>query len=707
MPHLFIIVDEFAELKREEEGFLKELISVAQVGRSLGVHLILATQKPEGTVDENIWSNSRFRICLRVQDSKDSMYMLHKSDAAYLTQTGRAYLQVGNNEIYELFQSGWSGAVYEENDGINGSRAQMLDETGKAALVGNYAKRRNSENAVYLEKKVRTQLTATVRYLSQIAKKEGYHKPQQLWLPVLPESITLEKLEKYIKEMLNGQNELIDSKIYAQKISGTNIFRSKIEIPIGLWDDPENQQQKPLVLSFTEKGNYAVCGMPMSGRSTLIQTTVYGLIHRYTPDKLNIYMIVTGSGMKNAEFPMRMRDNFHQIICLELPDRIAYGECLGSMKDSVLPEKGIRGRGLVQINGRNLEFQTALALEAADDYQRGEEIRRECVNLNNRWTGKQARQIPKISQNPEWNEFQGREDVQRIFENDRYLPVGYDTISAEIFSLDLLGNYCFLISGKSRTGKHNCLKAMMNSAKHKGGELIIIEFNGWKLKKVAEDVQALYIDSYEEYMDFMSRFVPVFQSRNRLKKSLISQGLEEDAVYTQMSKEKPYYIFIADLVEYTKLMHSEQAALRTDEIWKFHMFEKISEAENFLEEVPLLDIISWDVTMKKSVPSLEKIRRDYRQSYLMVVADGSISPMVYLRPGIMPSSLLLKPVSRENLVMVVNEMMDAFTEKFDNKDVPESFVIESREGKQYIPLNQIYYIEAREKKIFIRTKQEE
>ena len=53
--------------------------------------------------------------------------------------------------------------------------------------------------------------------------------------------------------------------------------------------------------------------------------------------------------------------------------------------------------------------------------------------------------------------------------------------------------------------------------------------------------------------------------------------------------------------------------------------------------------------------------------------------------------------------MVVNEMMDAFTEKFDSKDVPESFVIETREGKQYIPLNQIYYVEAREKKIFIRT----
>ena len=170
------------------------------------------------------------------------------------------------------------------------------------------------------------------------------------------------------------------------------------------------------------------------------------------------------------------------------------------------------------------------------------------------------------------------------------------------------------------------------------------------------------------------------------------------------------FLSVASKKEENDLMKEsvrEQAALRTDEMWKFHMFEQIPEAKTFLEDVPLLDIISWDVTMKDSVPSLEKIRKDYRQSYLMVVADGSISPMVYLRPGIMPSSLLLKPVSRENLVMVVNEMMDAFTEKFDSKDVPESFVIETREGKQYIPLNQIYYIEAREKKIFIRTKQEE
>lgn len=72
IPHLFLIIDEFAELKREEPDFMRELVSVAQVGRSLGLHLILATQKPGGTVDDNIWSNARFRLCLRVQDRQDS-----------------------------------------------------------------------------------------------------------------------------------------------------------------------------------------------------------------------------------------------------------------------------------------------------------------------------------------------------------------------------------------------------------------------------------------------------------------------------------------------------------------------------------------------------------------------------------------------------------------------------------------------------------
>lgn len=82
---------------------MKELISVARLGRSLGIHLILATQKPSGIVDDQIWSNTQFKLCLKVQNESDSKEVLHTADAANIVNPGRAYLQVGNNEIYELF----------------------------------------------------------------------------------------------------------------------------------------------------------------------------------------------------------------------------------------------------------------------------------------------------------------------------------------------------------------------------------------------------------------------------------------------------------------------------------------------------------------------------------------------------------------------------------------------------------------------------
>ena len=112
LPHLFIISDEFAELKKEQPEFMDELVSVARIGRTLGVHLILATQKPTGVVNDQIWSNSKFKLALKVQNESDSKEIIKTPDAAFITQTGRAYLQVGNNEIYELFQSAWSGAPY-------------------------------------------------------------------------------------------------------------------------------------------------------------------------------------------------------------------------------------------------------------------------------------------------------------------------------------------------------------------------------------------------------------------------------------------------------------------------------------------------------------------------------------------------------------------------------------------------------------------
>lgn len=118
LQHLFIISDEFAELKTQQPEFMTQLVSAARIGRSLGVHLILATQKPSGVVDDQIWSNSKFRVCLKVQERADSMDMLKRPDAAELTDTGRFYLQVGYNELFELGQSAWAGAPYYPSDHV-------------------------------------------------------------------------------------------------------------------------------------------------------------------------------------------------------------------------------------------------------------------------------------------------------------------------------------------------------------------------------------------------------------------------------------------------------------------------------------------------------------------------------------------------------------------------------------------------------------
>src|SRR6266496_944579 len=106
LPHLFIVIDEFAELAKEHPIFMEGLVSVVQKGRSLGVHHILATQKPTGSVNANIWSNLKFRICLRVASLQDSRDMLGRSEAGLLPSTipGRAYFQIGA-EIFKLFQS--------------------------------------------------------------------------------------------------------------------------------------------------------------------------------------------------------------------------------------------------------------------------------------------------------------------------------------------------------------------------------------------------------------------------------------------------------------------------------------------------------------------------------------------------------------------------------------------------------------------------
>ena len=126
IAHLLIVVDEFAQLKKENPEIIKELVSFSRIGRSLGLHLILATQRPSGVIDEEIWSNSRFKIALKVQSEKDSNDIIHSKDAAYLNNPGEFYLSVDDGLIKA--KSFYSKSDVNDNDAY---KVALLDNSLK------------------------------------------------------------------------------------------------------------------------------------------------------------------------------------------------------------------------------------------------------------------------------------------------------------------------------------------------------------------------------------------------------------------------------------------------------------------------------------------------------------------------------------------------------------------------------------------------
>ncbi|MBW7475202.1 type VII secretion protein EssC [Paenibacillus oenotherae] len=275
LPHLIIVVDEFAELKSDQPEFMKEMVSAARVGRSLGIHLILATQKPSGVVDDQIWSNSRFKLCLKVQTPSDSQEMLKRPEAAGIKEKGRGYLQVGNDEVFTLFQSSWSGAPYhtsvvtEESSlnarivGLNGERRPMIAQEQS---------RNNIEKV--------TQLQSVVNHIITVAEDNNIHEAFQLWLPPLPEFISLSDLLSEGSGW-NGQQWNNPSEFLAA--------------PVGMIDNPSQQSQYQLTIDFAKNGHLLLYGMPGSGKTTFLKTIIASFAMSYKPDYVNFYILDFGT----------------------------------------------------------------------------------------------------------------------------------------------------------------------------------------------------------------------------------------------------------------------------------------------------------------------------------------------------------------------------------------------------------------------------
>lgn len=275
LPHLIIIVDEFAELKAEQPEFMKELISAARIGRSLGVHLILATQKPAGQVNEQIWSNSRFKLCLKVQNKEDSNEVLKSPLAAEIKEPGRAYLQVGNNEIFELFQSAYSGAPEREDEGT-GKAFTIYEVPDGGKKVPVYVKKKNKG-----QEGMKNQLEAIVSYVFEYFYSIQIPKLPDICLPPLGECI---EFTPVLKEAVQEQKKEVG--FYAW---------------IGVYDDPDHQNQDQYAVNLSA-GNMIIIGSAQTGKTTILQNVIRSLSEQYTPDEVAIYIIDFASMvLKNFE----------------------------------------------------------------------------------------------------------------------------------------------------------------------------------------------------------------------------------------------------------------------------------------------------------------------------------------------------------------------------------------------------------------------
>jgi len=270
MPSLFIICDEFAELKTQQPEFMEQLISASRIGRSLGIHLILATQKPSGVVNDQIWSNSRFHICLKVQTESDSMEIIKKKDAAFIKETGRLYLQVGNDEMYLYGQSAYTGDKYTPTIG------NYIKEDSYVSFIDNIGyeyKKMNLEEKKIITADSKSELISVVNYLIDLGKKENIPS-RQLWLDPIPKDIFINELLKKYK--YQKQNNILN-------------------LVLGEYDDPANQRQDLLTLPLTEEGNTLIFGIAGSGKEKLLSTMLYSGITNYHTNEVNFYILDFGA----------------------------------------------------------------------------------------------------------------------------------------------------------------------------------------------------------------------------------------------------------------------------------------------------------------------------------------------------------------------------------------------------------------------------
>lgn len=262
-PRLLIVIDEFATLSREVPEFIEGVVDIAQRGRSLGIHLILATQRPAGVVTPAIRANTNLRIALRMSDPIESEDVIGNPAAAFISRDapGRAYARIGHSEVVE-FQAAYVGG--------RTTATPSTQVTVRPFELGHVA-----DELVPRAHSAATQadadgdLSQIVRTLTQAASLMGLERPRPPWLAPLASLLPIATVDP-------------------APPAGTAV--------IGMVDDPGRQEQRPLTLNLEHDGGLLVYGTGGSGKSNALRVIAGSLASHMSPADLNVYGLDFGAG---------------------------------------------------------------------------------------------------------------------------------------------------------------------------------------------------------------------------------------------------------------------------------------------------------------------------------------------------------------------------------------------------------------------------
>ncbi len=260
LGRLVVVIDEFRLLAVDLPEFIAGIVHLAAVGRSLGVHLVLATQRPAGVVTADIQANVNLRIALRVRDRADSLDVIESPDAAAIPahRVGRGLARTGGGSLTVFQAAHVSGPAPARTPG------PVLRLAGPAAPSPATAA---SASAPAPED---NELARIVEAVRAAAAARGAPEPHCPWRPPLPATVALAALDTDGPAGTSGPP------------------------PVGLADLPGQQRQDPLRWD-PSRGHWLLAGGPRSGRTTAALTIALSAAHAWGPDDIHVYA-VDGSG---------------------------------------------------------------------------------------------------------------------------------------------------------------------------------------------------------------------------------------------------------------------------------------------------------------------------------------------------------------------------------------------------------------------------